>query len=190
MAIGLFGGSFDPIHLGHLITTQTVLEKRKLEKIIFMPSHVSPLKQDAKPIKDEYRLEMVKLAIESNQNFMVSDYEIKKGDVSFTFETLCELKKSINDIELIIGFDNLLVFDKWHKANEIFDMVKVVVMKRDAEVITQSNNFYFGKAVFINTPNIEISSSEIRNRIQNNLTIEYLVPRSVKEYITKNRLYL
>lgn len=190
MAMGLYGGSFDPIHYGHLITTQSVLEQRKLDKIIFMPSHISPLKQDAKPIEDIHRLEMLRLAAEANPFFCVSDYEISKGNVSYTFDTLCELKKSYDEIELIIGLDNLLVFEKWHKPNEIFDIAKVVVMKRVTENSTERTNIFFEKAVFVDTPFIEISSTNIRERIKSGLTIDYLVPKKVKEYISQNRLYL
>ncbi|KAF0151444.1 MAG: nicotinate (nicotinamide) nucleotide adenylyltransferase [Ignavibacteria bacterium] len=190
MAIGLYGGTFDPIHFGHLITTQFVLEQRNLDKIIFMPSHISPLKQDSTPIQDIHRLEMVRLATESNSNFFVSDYEIAKGNISYTYETLCELKKSYDAVELIIGLDNLLVFEKWFYPNKIFDMAKVVVMKRFTENIDTATNIYFDKAIFIDTPYIEISSTEIRERIKNDLTIDYLVPQKVKEYIFNNRLYL
>lgn len=189
MAIGLYGGSFDPIHFGHLITTQSVLEKRKLEQIIFMPSHISPLKQDAKPIADFHRLEMVKLAIESMPQFSVSDIEIQKGNVSYTIDTLREIKKAHAEIELIIGFDNLCVFDKWYKPEGIFELAKVVVMKRDVDSLPNRKNIYFDKAIFVDTPTIEISSTDIRNRVKNDLPIDYLVPHKVKEYISQNRLY-
>ncbi|MEW6652035.1 MAG: nicotinate-nucleotide adenylyltransferase [Bacteroidota bacterium] len=190
MAIGLYGGSFDPVHFGHLITAQSVLELRNLDRIVFMPSHISPLKQDAEPIEDIHRLEMVRLAAESNPKFLVSDLEIIKGNVSYTYNTLCELNKFYDEIELIIGLDNILVFEKWFKPNEIFDMAKVVVMKREVKNIRVGSSIFFEKAVFVDTPNIEISSTEIRERIKNGLTIDYLVPQKVKEYISENRLYL
>ncbi len=189
MAIGLYGGSFDPIHFGHLITTQSVLEKRKLEQIIFVPSHISPLKQEAIPIVDSHRLEMVKLAVESMPQFTVSDIEIQKGNVSYTIDTLREIKNTQADIELIIGFDNLCVFEKWYKPEEIFELAKVVVMKRDVDSLPNTKNSYFDKAIFVDTPTIEISSTDIRNRVKNDLPIDYLVPHKVKEYISQNRLY-
>ena len=189
MAIGLYGGSFDPIHFGHLITTQSVLEKRKLEQIIFMPSHISPLKQDAKPIADYHRLEMVKLAVETNPQFSISDLEIQKGNVSYTIDTLIEIKKKYVEIELIIGLDNLCVFDKWYKPEEIFELAKVIVMKRDVDSLPNTKNIFFDKAVFVDTPTIEITSTDIRHRVKNDLPIDYLVPCKVKEYISQNRLY-
>lgn len=189
MAIGLYGGSFDPIHFGHLITTQAVLEKRKLDKIIFMPSYISPLKQESEMVKDYHRLEMVRLAISQFPQLMVSDYEIIKKDVSYTFDTLIELKKQYNDIELIIGLDNLMVFEKWRNPDEIFQMCKVIVMKRHSDNLEAGRNKYFEKAIFAETPNIEISSTEIRNRVKNNLSIDFLVPSRVSEYIYQNGLY-
>ncbi len=189
MAIGLYGGSFDPIHFGHLITTQSVLEKRNLDQIVFMPSYISPLKQDSEPIKDYHRFEMVKLAIKSIPQFSVSDAEIKNKNVSYTFNTLLELKNKYADIELIIGLDNLLVFEKWYKPDEIIKMCKVIVMKRHSDNLEVSKNKYFEHAIFVETPNIEISSTEIRNRVKNNLPIDFLVPQSVNEYIFQNGLY-
>lgn len=189
MAIGLYGGSFDPIHFGHLITTQVVLEKRNLEKVIFMPSHISPLKQDSEVIEDFHRLEMVKLAISQFPQFLASDLEINKKNVSYTFDTLTELIKQHSDIELIIGFDNLVVFEKWRNPDEIFQMCKVIVMKRHSDNLEVGRNKYFEKAIFAETPNIEISSTEIRNRVKNKLPINFLVPQSVSEYIYQNELY-
>ncbi len=190
MAIGLYGGSFDPIHFGHLITSQFLFEKRYLKKIIFMPCHISPLKKDSIPTSNIHRIEMLKLATKSNPNYLVSDYEIIQGAVSYTYNTLRELKKTNDEIELIIGLDNLLVFDKWYMPNEIFDLATVVVMNRMNEIMPLNKNEFFNKVVFVDTPRIDISSTDIRNRIKNNLTIDYLVPTNVKEYISKNRLYL
>jgi len=189
MSIGLYGGSFDPIHFGHLITTQAVLEKRNLDKIIFMPSYISPLKQDSVIVEDCHRLEMVRLATSQFPQFLVSDLEINKKTVSYTFDTLLELKNKYSDIELIIGLDNLLVFEKWHNPDKIFQMCKVIVMKRLADDLGTKRNKYFEKAIFAETPNIEISSTEIRNRVKNNLPIDFLVPARVSEYIYQNGLY-
>lgn len=189
MAIGIFGGSFDPIHIGHLITTLHVKEKRNLEKIFFVPSFISPLKQNQTTIDEFHRLKMVELAIENIDGFLVSDYELKQKKISYTIDTINEFKKYYDKIELIIGYDNYLVFDKWHKPDEILNKVKVVVMKRQNEFSNDINNFYKDKMIFIDTPTIEISSTEIRNRIKQNLSIDFFLPEKVKEYILKNGLY-
>jgi nicotinate-nucleotide adenylyltransferase len=188
--VGIFGGSFDPIHLGHLTTSYDVLKKRNLEKIIFVPCHISPHKLDRQTSEDIHRLNMVNLAIEDSPVFESSDYEIKKGNVSYTYDTLVELKKQYSDIELIIGFDNLVVFDKWHRPDDIFELVKVVVLKREIDFIPKMHNKYFDSAILLDTPIINISSTEIRSRVKNGLSIDYLVPQKVKEYISKNRLYI
>lgn len=188
-AIGFFGGSFDPIHLGHLITTRSVYEQRNLEKVIFVPNNISPLKTDLTPTSAYHRMNMLKLAIESFPYFEYFDYELNKSGVSYTYDTLLELKKSYPRIELIIGYDNLLVFDKWHLPEKILELATLIVMKRSTDVDATTKNKFFESAIIINTTTIEISSTEIRKRVKDGLSIEYLVPKSVKEYISKNGLY-
>lgn len=186
--VGIFGGTFDPIHFGHLITTQFVLEKRKLEKIIFIPSHISPHKLEIKTVADSHRFNMVQLAIENNPQFEISDYEINNSDISYTFNTLLHFKKTYNNIELIIGYDNLLVFDKWYKPDEIFEEVTVVAMNRNGNYSNNKNKFT-EKAIIIDTPVVDISSTEIRERVKSNLPINYLTPPAVVDYIYAHKLY-
>jgi nicotinate-nucleotide adenylyltransferase len=187
--IGVYGGSFDPIHIGHLVTTRFVYEQRNLGKIIFMPCNISPLKTSNALINPEHRLKMLELALEPFPFFEVSDYEILKGDVSYTLDTLLELKKTYDSIELIIGYDNLVIFDKWHEPEKILDIAKLIVMKRKTDDDAEVNNKFMNSAFIINTPSIEISATDIRNRILNGRSIDYLVPRKVNEYIQENRLY-
>ena len=188
-AIGVFGGSFDPIHLGHLITTRLVYEQRNLEKIIFIPNNVSPLKTELTPTPAVHRMKMLKLAIESFPYFESCDYEINKNGISYTYDTLLELKKSFSKIELIVGYDNLLVFDKWHLPKKILEVATLIVMKRSTDVEAKTQNEFFNSAIIVETPTIEISATDIRKRVKDGLSIEYLVPKSVKEYISKNGLY-
>jgi nicotinate-nucleotide adenylyltransferase len=187
--IGIFGGTFDPVHIGHIITTRFVLEQRKLDRIVFIPCNISPLKTNINSTTSEHRLNMLKLAVENHPQFDFSDYEIQKGEVSFTFDTLCEMQKKYSEIELIIGYDNLVLFDKWKNPDGIFDITKVVVMKRHGTSAEKPTNKYFDKAIILDTPSIEISSTEIRERVKNNLPIDFLVPEKVKEYIYQNKLY-
>ena len=187
--VGILGGSFDPIHSGHLLTSYDVLEIRNLEKIIFIPCHISPHKTNQKPTKDFHRLNMVNLAIEPYPYFESYDYEIRKGDVSYTYNTLVELKKSYDQIELIIGFDNLIVFDKWYRPDDILKLAKVVVMKREIDNIPIKHNKYFNSVILLETALIDISSTEIRERVKNSASIDYLVSSNVKEYIFKHGLY-
>lgn len=189
MAVGIYGGTFDPVHVGHIITAQRVLEKRNLEKIIFIPAYISPLKTDKKYAPPEHRFKMLELALEDNENFITSDIELKRKNVSYTIDTLKELKKTYDEIELIIGYDNLLVFHKWHKPDEILELCKLVVLHRKVDIEPKEKNIYFDKAEILDTPTIEISSTEIRERIEKNLPIDFLVPLKVKEYIYTNGLY-
>ncbi|MEJ5350042.1 MAG: nicotinate-nucleotide adenylyltransferase [Melioribacteraceae bacterium] len=188
--IGIFGGTFDPIHYGHLITTQYVLEKRKLDKIIFIPCYISPHKTNQNISNPVHRLNMLKLAIEKIPYFELNDYEIRKGNISYTYNTILELRKTYNYIELIIGYDNLIVFDKWHKPDEILDLVKLIVMKRTIDKEPETKNKYFEKAIILDTPTIEISSTDIRDRVKKNMPIDFLVPEKVKSYIHEHKLYL
>lgn len=186
--IGILGGTFDPIHNGHLITARYVLEKRKLDKIIFIPCNISPHKTEQLSSAPFHRLNMVKLSIENLPYFDLSDFELTKGDISFTFETLQHLKKEYSTLELIIGYDNLIVFDKWNYPDEIIKIAQLVVMKRETDIEEKRNRF-FDQAVLLDTPTIEISSTEIRERVRNNKPIDFFVPEKVKEYIYKNKLY-
>jgi nicotinate-nucleotide adenylyltransferase len=187
--IGIFGGTFDPIHNGHLITAQYVLEKRNLEKIIFIPCNISPHKQDILSSAPLHRLQMLKIAIEKFNHFEFSDYEIKKGDLSYTLDTIRKISKDYDNLELIIGYDQLIAFDKWYQPDQIINVAKLVVLKRVIEKEVKIFHKYFGEAIYLETPTIEISATEIRNRVSVGKPIDALVPEKVKEYIYAFELY-
>ncbi|PJA96579.1 MAG: nicotinate (nicotinamide) nucleotide adenylyltransferase [Ignavibacteriales bacterium CG_4_9_14_3_um_filter_34_10] len=189
MKIGLFGGSFDPIHVGHLMTAQSVIEKRNLDKIIFMPCYISPHKLDNFYIEAKHRFNMIKLAIDGTDYFTVSDFEINRPQISFTIDTVLELKKIYQEIELIIGYDNLLVFDKWKEPDLLVQNVKLLVMKRKTNDDSTKKNKFFEHAIFIDTPTIEISSTEVRSRIKAGLDAKFMLGEKVQDYIIKNNLY-
>ena len=187
--IGLLGGTFDPIHNGHLITARVVLEIRGYDKIILFPCSISPHKQGVKTADNFDRLNMVRAAIENDNNFEVSDYELMLGGVSYTIDTLKHFKDNYNEIELIIGYDNLAKFDTWKDYQEILKLTNLVVMKRSSDNLKVENKIVLEKAIIVDTPTIEISSSGIRERIKNNLPIDNLVPESVQKYIYNNGIY-
>ena len=187
--VGIFGGTFDPIHLGHLITAQSVREIRNLEKIIFIPAFISPHKSDAKTSSAEDRLNMIKLAIDGIPFFDYSDMEIKKGGVSFTVDTLKELKHNYDELEFIIGYDNIFEFHTWKDPDEIMKLAKILVLKRKSSHPPQFKDKYYHQAVFVQTRGIEISATDIRERVKKGLPINFLVPPNVLEYIHKHNLY-
>jgi nicotinate-nucleotide adenylyltransferase len=187
--VGIFGGTFDPIHLGHLITAQSVKEMRDLDRIIFIPAFISPHKTDAKPSSPEDRLKMIKLAVESIPFFDYSDIEIKKGGVSYTVDTLRELKKKYDMLEFIIGYDNIFTFHTWKEPDEILKLAKMIVLKRKSSHPPQFEDKYYHQAVFVQTRGIEISATDIRERVKNGLPINFLVPPNVMEYIYNHKLY-
>lgn len=187
--VGIFGGTFDPIHNGHLITAQAVKEIRDLEKIIFIPANISPHKIEIVSLSSEHRLKMVQLAIESIPYFDYSDIELKRDSISYTIETLRNLKKKYDKMELIIGYDNIFDFNTWKNPDEILELVKLIVVRRKTSIEPTKKDKYFHSVIFVDTPTIEISSSEIRQRVNNDQPINFLVPPKVNDYIHKFKLY-
>lgn len=187
--IGIFGGTFDPIHMGHLITAQSVREIRELDKIIFIPAFISPHKTSADASWTEHRANMIKIAIEDVPFFEYSDIEIKKGGISYTVDTLRELKKVYDEIEFIVGYDNIFTFHKWKDPDEILKLAKIIVLKRKSSLPPPFEDKYYHQAIFVQTRGIEISATDIRERVKNNQPIHFLVPQKVKEYIYEQKLY-
>jgi nicotinate-nucleotide adenylyltransferase len=188
--VGLFGGTFDPVHLGHLITAQSVREIRKLDKIIFIPSFISPHKTGLKSASPGKRLEMIKLSISGIDFFEYSDFEIKRKSVSYTLDTLTEMKKKYDEIEFIVGYDNIFQFHTWKNPDELLKLAKIVVLKRKSSYAPPEKDKYYEAAEFVQTRGIEISATDIRNRVKNGLPINYLVTEKVRDYIYSNKLYL
>ena len=188
-AVGIFGGTFDPIHIGHLITAQAVRELRSLEKIIFIPAFISPHKTDVTVLAPEHRLNMIRLSLEDKNYFDYSDIELTNKNVSYSIDTIKALKKKYTELELIIGYDNIFDFKTWKDPDEILEMVKLIVLKRKSNIDPDYKDKYYKSAIFVETPTIEISSSEIRRRVSSGLPINYLVTEKVNEYICANNLY-
>jgi nicotinate-nucleotide adenylyltransferase len=187
--VGIFGGTFDPIHHGHLITAQSVREIRDLDKIIFIPSFISPHKADVNSASPEHRMNMLKLAVERIDFFEVSDYEIKKEGISYTIDTLKEFKKKYDELEFIIGYDNIFKFHTWKNPDEIMKITEILVLKRKSSLPPPHEDKYVKSALFVETRGIEISATDIREKVKQGMPIHYLVPEKVKEYIYSFNLY-
>ena len=191
MRVCIFGGTFDPPHIGHLLIAQTVCEAENFDKILFMPANRPPHKKNISGVED--RLAMLNIAIEGNPNFEISDMEIKRGGVSYTIDTLKALKPSIiteeDDLFYLIGSDSLLELIHWKKPRDILKNCNVVVAIRPGFRPSDIPAWILHRIQFANIPRFEISSSNIRTRWRENKTIRYLVTLPVWEYINQNQLY-
>ena len=190
MKIGIFGGTFNPVHIGHLITAESVRELYSLDRVVFIPAKMPVHKELEDSIAAEDRFQMVKLAVEDNPCFDVSSVEINRASPSYTILTLHELKEEFPDSELflIIGADSYNSIHTWKDYREILDTVTLIVMKRNRDEI---RNEYAdrGEILIADNPEIEISSTDIRRRIRNNMTVKYILPQKVIEYINSRGLY-
>lgn len=190
MRIGILGGTFNPIHTGHLILGEEALNKLDLGKVIYVPSNIPPHKKiegDAKP-KD--RLKMVQLAISDNPKFEVSTYEMDSRKRSYSIDTIKDFRRSYGEdaqFYFITGSDSLKDLFSWKDINDIFKLTKFVVANRPGFPVQEAKVPKEVETVVI-TP-LEVSSEDVRRRIKEGRSIRYLVPDKVREYITKHNLY-
>lgn len=197
--IGIMGGTFDPIHLGHLATAEAVRELFTLDEILFIPAARPPHKLGKNITDERHRLTMTQLATRSNKFFRVSDMELRRTGLSYTLDTMNELHKTFgNTTELffIIGADSLADLSKWHSARELVEKCHFIATTRQGVDIDFSavENF-FGAAARehihrVTTPGLEISSTDLREKIRLGRSIKYLVPEAVEKYIAEEGLYL
>jgi len=191
LKICLFGGTFDPPHIGHLLIAQTVCEAEGFDKVVFIPANRSPNKKVATLQKD--RVDMLELAVEGNPNFEISDLEIRRGGVSYTIDTLRAFKDELVDgndeISYLIGSDSLLDFKNWKEPKEIIEKSNVIVAIRPGFRPSDIPSWLLNGVHFANIPRFEISSSNIRKRWAEDKTIRYMVTLPVWEYINKHNLY-
>jgi nicotinate-nucleotide adenylyltransferase len=190
--IGLFGGTFDPIHLGHLILAEAAFEKLALDQLLFIPAHVSPYKTElppAAPAAD--RLAMIELAIAGREGWSVDTRELFKRGPSFTIDTVRELQreKSNATFILLLGEDQLPGLPQWRESEELQKLVSFLIFARkpQGEIKQRAGSLPTG-ATFLDR-SIDISATEIRERLAKNREIDYLVPTSIHDYIKKKKLY-
>lgn len=198
--VGIFGGSFDPVHFGHLIIAQDAAERLELSEVVFIPAAVPPHKTHVQQVDAVHRVNMLKLAVEDDLRFSVSDIEIQRGGVSFTFDTLRGLRETHGDADLflIVGSDTLVDLHTWHRIEEVLEMCEVATFVRPGEdavdAIAEKIRFPAERRKrlmgnVIEAHRIEISSTEVRMRIAEGLSIRYLVPPVVEMYICEHGLY-
>ena len=186
MKIGILGGTFNPIHMGHLILAEEIRQLYLLDKVFFVPTNIPPHKDNGDIVEAFHRLRMVKLAVEDNPNFAVSDMEIKRGGRSYTIDTVKTFKNLYpnDEIYFIIGSDLFKYLDEWKDLPEIIDMVKFIVVRRPGSFDSLPSHL---ETVDIHT--VDISGFEIRQCIKKGRSYRYFVPERVMSYIEKNKLY-
>ena len=189
--ICLFGGTFDPPHIGHLLVAQTIFEAENFDNIVFIPTFKTPRKNNITHIKD--RLAMLRMGVTSNPNFEISDLEIQRGGTSYSIDTIREYKSDQDydsrELYYLIGSDSLQTFHTWEEPREILDECQVIVALRPGFRPSDISNWILRKVRFASIPRFEISSSTIRSRWQENKTIRYMVTQPVWEYINDHGIY-
>ncbi len=198
--VGIMGGTFNPIHNGHLILGQTAYEQFDLDEVLFMPNKKPYYKKMSKNITEDQRCEMVKLAIENNDAFTFSDIEVNREGTTYTVDTLRILTEQNPDHEyyFIMGADSLFHFDSWKEAGEIVKMAVLLVATRDSmatfdiesQIEYLQSEFEDARIECLFSPSLEISSNQLRKRCREGKSIRYLVPDAVASYIKENQLYL
>ena len=188
--IGLFGGSFDPIHLGHLLVGQASIEELDLARLYFIPASQSPFKPENRPMPGAERLRLLRLALAGRTNCEVDDQEIQRGGISYSVDTLRDYARRFPQAELfyLIGADHVANLPKWRDAAELAHLAEFVAIPRPGEPAVTFPPPFRGR--MLKGFPFGVSSSQIRQRVKAGLPIDQLVSPSVAEAIRNNRLYL
>jgi nicotinate-nucleotide adenylyltransferase len=183
MKIAIYGGTFDPIHHGHLILAREALEKLHLDKVVFVPAAISPFKKTAAAASGELRLAMLRAAIEDETAFAVDDCELRRPGPSYTIDTVEEIarRKGVAEIYCLIGEDNVDGLTKWHRFRDLEKLVRFVVLDRTGQLASYPYQVIRRK--------IDISASEIRKRVASGQSVRYFVPEAVEEIIRRMKIY-
>lgn len=199
-AIGIMGGTFDPIHVGHLVIAETVRESLGLGEILFIPTSNPPHKDNSKITDAAHRFEMVKLAVEDNPYFHASDVEISREGTTYSVDTLALLAQEYRndrDYIYIIGADTVWDLVNWYKFEEVFSLCGFAAVQRpgyDLNRLKKRINIlerkYSADIMYVEAPSIDISSTEIRQRIEAQKSVKYMVPDKVIKYIYENKIYM
>lgn len=187
--VGLFGGTFDPIHLGHLVVAEWITDSLELDRTIFIPNNMHPFQKRTDITESHHRYEMVKRAIADFPRFEVSDVELKKDATSYTVDSLHYFRSAFPDSQIyyMMGADNLNDFTSWKQPHEILKLVNLVIYNRPG--IETDDSLEHERMIRIDSPYIDISSSHIRHRIAKGRSFQSLVPAAVYTYIVNHKLY-
>ena len=187
--IGLFGGTFDPPHLGHLIAAERVAESLSLERTVFIPTYQSPHKSGLGVSSPDHRLAMIQLAIQDEPRFEVSGIEYERRGTSYTVDTVRTIHDGERALYLMLGADQLRAFTTWKEYQRIASLTTLVVLARHPSDAHCGDEAIDSAVLRPTLPIVELSSSEIRERVRMDRSIRYLVPERVREYIEEHQLY-
>ena len=198
MDIGVLGGTFDPIHNGHLVVAEEVRAQLKLSEVLFAPAGQPWLKPDSPIAAAEYRVQMVRLALAGKPYFKLSTLEIERGGPSYTVDTIAELQaqRGIGDeLFFILGWENLVELPQWKEPARLVKMCRLVAVPRpgysvpDLKALEAAIPGLSQQVIVLDKPEIDISASAIRSRVARGLSIRHLVPEAVDRYIHQHGLY-
>lgn len=183
MRLILFGGTFDPIHHGHLILARDALETLAADRVVFIPAAISPHKLALAPSPPDVRRAMVAAAIAGEERFVLDDRELSRPGPSYTYDTVVELRAEWPGAELLylVGFDNVGALETWYRFHDLEKLVRFIVLRRAGVEASKSSPGLERR--------VDISSTEIRERVAQGLPISYLVPEPVRGIIEQNQLY-
>lgn len=190
MKVGIFGGTFNPVHHGHLVAAEQVREETGLDEILFVPVKEPVHKTENLLAPSLHRMEMLELVCESNPGFTVTGCEIERDGPSYTITTVHQMieKRPGDEVSLVIGADSFNDFHKWYRWKDIIELVSLVVMQRPGEEI-EPERYPEARVRVVQNPRLDISSTDIRNRIAEERSIRYLLPEVVREYIYRKGVY-
>ena len=188
LRLGLYGGTFDPVHHGHLLLARDTLEQLRLDAVLFIPCGRSPFKQRKPYVTDARRLALLRLAVKGNPSFWLSRCEIDRPPPSYAYDTALEIRQAFPRAELfwLIGGDQLAELDQWHRADELRELVTFVLLPRKDAGAAE---LPAGVLSLPQPRQIDISATEIRHRVKSRLPIDHLVPASIAAYIKRHGLY-
>jgi len=192
MQFCLVGGTFDPPHWGHVLLAESIRDYLDVGKVLFIPAFIPPHKQNEKMSSAEHRVNMLQLLVDNNPGFGIDTREIDRQGISYTIETVRDMKKEMNlsseDIGFLIGADNYIDLDTWKEPDALVEECKVLVAERP-DIPVQHESRFADQVMFVDLPKIEISSTTVRNRIRAGKSIRYYVLPSVEKYIHDHALY-
>ena len=194
MKICLFGGTFDPPHIGHLIIAESILSDLDINKIIFIPSSIPPHKPLHSYSSASSRVEMLQISIKGTPAFQISDIELNRPGASYSVDTIKQIKSQMSlskeELYFVIGGDSLIEFQMWKNPHEILSLAQVIIAPRPSFTKDMVKPEFLEQVQFLDTPQIDISSSMIRERVREKKSIRYYVIPEVLEYIQEKRLYI